>query len=65
MASQRPSRKDKSSEPEAEREKVSLYLPSSLAQELRIEAVKQRRTISSVAEQCIRDGLAATTKEAK
>jgi hypothetical protein len=65
MAAQRPSRTNKTSGPEPEREKVSLYLPSTLAQELRIAAVKQRRTISAVAEQCIRDGLAATDKEAK
>ena len=66
MASQRPSsKKPESPKQESEREKVSLYLPSDLAQELRIAAVKQRRTISAVAEQCIRDGLAATAKEMK
>jgi hypothetical protein len=46
-------------------EKVAIYLPCDLAQELRIAAVMQRRTISAVAEQCIRDGLVATAKEAK
>jgi hypothetical protein len=65
MALRPTSKKTESSEPETEREKVSLYLPSDLAQELRIAAVKQRRTISAVAEQCIRDGLAATAKDAK
>jgi predicted transcriptional regulator len=66
MAPQRPpGKKPDSSEPENEREKVSLYLPSDLAQELRIAAVKQRRTISAVAEQCIRDGLAATANKDK
>jgi len=46
-----------------EREKVSIYLPSDLAQDLRIAAVKQRRTISAVAEQMIRDGLASAKEE--
>ena len=43
-------------------EKISLYLPPDLAQELRFEAVRQRRKISAVAEQYIRDGLAASAK---
>jgi hypothetical protein len=50
--------------PDEAREKVSIYLPSELAQDLRIAAVKQRRTISAVAEQMIRDGL-ASAKEGK
>ena len=45
-----------------EHEKMSLYLPCDLAQELRIAAVMQRRTISAVAEQCIRDGLPKAPK---
>ncbi|MGC9986165.1 MAG: hypothetical protein ABSF35_21390 [Polyangia bacterium] len=43
-------------------EKMAIYLPCALAQELRIAAVVQRRTISAVAEQCIRDGLPKTAK---
>jgi hypothetical protein len=63
MAPKRSStKKPESSEPEVAHEKVSLYLPCDLAQELRIAAVVQRRTISAVAEQCIRDGLPKATK---
>jgi hypothetical protein len=54
------SKKGDSPKAEGEREKVSIYLPLELAQELRIAAVKQRRTISAVAEQLIRDGLAGS-----
>ncbi len=43
-------------------EKMAIYLPCDLAQELRIAAVVQRRTISAVAEQCIRDGLPKAAK---
>ena len=51
------------SEPEKEkREKVSLYLPPALALELRIEALKQRRKLSVVGEEFIRQGLAACSK---
>jgi hypothetical protein len=50
---------------EAEREKMAIYLPPALAQELRIAAVTRRMTISALAEECIRRGLAATAKEAK
>lgn len=46
-------------------EKVGLYLPPELAQELRFEAVRQRRKISAVAEDLIREGLSAKAKAAK
>jgi hypothetical protein len=44
---------------------MAIYLPPDLAQELRIAAVTRRMTISALAEECIRKGLAANTKEAK
>ena len=50
---------------EPEREKMAIYLPPDLAQELRIAAVTRRMTFSALAEECIRRGLAATAKEAK
>ena len=62
--SPRPAKPEKEN-PKEKREKVSLYLPPDLAQELRIDAVKQRRKISVVAEQFIRDGLAARARVEK
>jgi hypothetical protein len=49
-------------EAEREREKMAIYLPPDLAQELRIAAVTRRMTISALAEECIRKGLAAPAK---
>jgi hypothetical protein len=48
-----------------EREKITAYIPVDLATALRIVAVKQRRTISTVVEAFIRDGLAAHAKADK
>lgn len=56
-------RSTKPDKPEKEkREKVSIYLPPDLAQELRMEAVRQRRRLSVVAEQFVREGIAASAK---
>jgi hypothetical protein len=56
MAPRKPTAPKTKAEPE--REKMAIYLPPDLAQELRIAAVTQRKTISALAEECIRKGLA-------
>jgi hypothetical protein len=51
--------------PDPEREKMAIYLPPDLAHELRIAAVTRRMTISALAEDCIRKGLASDKNAGK
>jgi hypothetical protein len=60
-----PKKHQPATAPEVVREKLSIYLETELAQEVRIAAVRQRKTISMIVEDFVRAGFAAQASTGK